>query len=464
MKRYPRTLADLGLRIEDASSHFWLIGTTGSGKSTVLRIFTVDLLNHGFGCVWCCVKGDEADSAVAVIESTVMRDRLLRLRLGEFTFNFVVFELTRPGGSSASLARLFQRLNDLLMQSDGSKEESYWKNLFFNFLLHGITISFLCHREQCTVETISHVISSCPESMEAIRSCDDFMSTPFGQILNQAEQNTKNAAEARAFSQAVEFFLKKQASIGSRTRGIAITACNNVFTPFLLSPLYETVCTEDSIFTPELPLNQVCVVLDADVLTHQLQGLLIQNLIVIMTQEAALRQRNPKHYTMIVRDEAQLLIADPTFDMSVMSVARSFKLCHVSASQNIPLLVSSFGGDHAAEQKVKAILANYRTKFVLANVCDTTNAFFSEAFGKHKDEFVNINENHQQDKDDLVGSVFGANQFSMGTSQQLVERVPKDAFLKLRRGENGLVDAYMTSAGHTFDGGLPYKLVTFSRT
>ncbi len=92
---------------------------------------------------------------------------------------------------------------------------------------------------------------------------------------------------------------------------------------------------------------------------------------------------------------------------------------------------------------------------------------FSEAFGKHKEEFINTNENHQPPQDDLFGSALGANRFSFGTSQQLVDRVPKDAFLKLRRGDDAsgaLLDAYMTVGGKTFDGGLPYQLVTFSRT
>ena len=140
-------------------------------------------------------------------------------------------------------------------------------------------------------------------------------------------------------------------------------------------------------------------------------------------------------------------------------------LAHVSAAQNIPLLQAASGGDLRGETLVRALLANYRTKLLLANICDTTNRHFSEMFGEFKDQFVSLSENHQE-PDDFLGKMLSAKPFQFSTSQQMHPRLPPHKFLTLRRGGpkfNYLIDGYLTVGGHTFDNGLPFKQVTFSQ-
>jgi hypothetical protein len=207
--------------------------------------------------------------------------------------------------------------------------------------------------------------------------------------------------------------------------------------------------------------------MDAPILVYQEGGLLLQNLIVLMTQEAALRSTNRGSYCAIMRDEAQCLVADPAFDMTVQSVSRESKLIHFTAAQNLPLLKSAFGGDMAAEQIVLAWLANYRTKFALANICNDTNMYYSTAFGQHKEQFISLNEHEPNgEQEGLYDTIFGANSFRFCTSEQMYHRVPPERFHSLRRGGpkyGYLIDAFMTMGGHTFDNGLPFQLVTFSQ-
>ena len=81
-------LSQLGMTLEDFASSVFLTGTTGSGKTSVMKILAYAVLNLGSGCLWACTKANEAANAEAVIQATVMRDRLLRLVPGRFTFNF----------------------------------------------------------------------------------------------------------------------------------------------------------------------------------------------------------------------------------------------------------------------------------------------------------------------------------------------------------------------------------------
>lgn len=463
----PGILNQLGMSLEDCASSVFLTGTTASGKTSVMKILVHAVLNRYVGCIWACTKANEGANAAKVIGASVMRDRLLHLTPGHFTFNFAHYELTRPGGSPASLARLFQRLNEMLNRSkQGASSESFWSNLFFNFMLFSITLAWLVDRRRVTVATIAAVLNACPQSAEVVRS-PDFRQGRFCNLLRQAEANTANSAERRWMEQLLVFFLETQLTLGSRARGAAITQCHNVLSPFLLPPLYETVCAEDSSFTPDLPLSQYCVIIDAPILVYQQGGLLLQNLLVMMTQEAALRSANREQYCAIVRDESQLLVADPEFDMLVQSVSRESKLIHFTAAQNLPLLKSAFGGDSAAEQIVLAWLANYRTKFALANICNDTNMYYTTAFGQHKEQFVSLNQHEPNaEQESLYDTILGGNSFRFGTSEQMHHRVPPDYFLSLRRGgpqNHFLIDAFMTMGGHTFDNGLPFQLVTFSQ-
>ena len=186
----------------------------------------------------------------------------------------------------------------------------------------------------------------------------------------------------------------------------------------------------------------------------------------MMTIDAALRQENPETYTLIMRDEFQLLVSDPLHETLAHSVARSHKLSFWSAVQNLPLLQTAFGGDMRAEQQMKSLLANYVTKFVLANGCmDVTNRFFSDMFGKHREQFNNLNERPPTEPDSFADAMFGAPASNFCMSEQLTDRVPADHFLHLRRGgpPEFMVDAYMSQAGRVFDNGLPYRLVSFSQ-
>ncbi len=447
-------------------SGMFLLGTTGSGKTSVLRILMQAILNHHVSCLWCCVKQDEADNAQAVIESTVMRDRLLRLRPGEFTFNFAAYELSRTGGSPATLTRLFERLNKQLRNaSSGGSNEEFWASLFFDYMHFAIWVAWLAHRDQVTVEHIHDVITSSPATTEEAKS-EAFKHSPCWQMLQLADKNIANDGEDRALYKAGEFFLFKQTRLGENARGAGVQQCSSVLLPFLMSPLNETVCASQSSFTPDMPLNDYCCVLDFPILVYGQGGMLFQSLVTMLVQEAALRRQNPESICAIVRDEFQYLCADPEFETMVQSVARSQRLASIAAAQNIPLLYAAVGGDHRAETLIRSLLPNYTTKLLLANNCDTTNRLFSDMFGQFKDQFISLSESPKEDPKDFLSAVFGANPFQFSTSQQLHSRLPPESFLTLRRGGppfDFLIDAYLTIGGHTFANGLPFKQVTFSQ-
>lgn len=468
----------LGLDIQDICSGVFAMGTTGSGKTSVLRILLKWVLNHPFhpsyrgpvrdiSALWCCCKADEADNAESVITTTAKSSAMRRLSPGNFTFNFVGYELTRPGGSPASLARLLDRLNKQLSNSSpgGSSNEAFWQGLFFDYLHFATWIAWIAYGPETTIEHIYDVILTSPATAEQAESEEFKAQSACWQTLLRADKRVQTAAEDRALYKAGEFFIKKQVHLGENCRGSGIQSVSSVLSPFLISPMYETVCAPQSSFTPDALLGGLCCILDMPILVYQQGGMLFQSLVTMMVQEAALRRKNPDSICCIVRDEFQYLCADAEFESLVQSVARSSMLAHVSAAQSIPLVQVASGGDLRGETLTKALLANYRVKLLLANICDTTNRFFSDMFGEFKDQFINLSESQQEPKD-FLGSMLGAKPFQFGSSQSMHPRLPAHKFLTLRRGSqqfNYLIDAYLTVGGHVFGNGLPFKKVTFSQ-
>ncbi len=464
-RRRLSALAMLGLEdLMALCSHIFLIGGSGSGKTSALKIIMAEILDRGVGCVWGCVKSDEAENAISVINSTSMRNRLLHLVPGKFCFNFLSYELGRKGGTADSAARLLKRLNDQMMRTSGKQSESFWENLFYQFLHFSIVICHFAFREQVTIEHVFKLINSTPSSLERAKS-DEFRNSDCFRFLRQAESSITTESEQRLYQMAVDFILNGQLELGSKARSAAVSQCNALLAPFLLSPMYETVCGE-STFTPDMPLSGYCAVLDAPVLTYQQAGVLFQSLISMMVIEEALRTSNPERITAIVRDECQMLISDPEFEAIALSVARSHGLAFIAATQNIPLLHSAMGGDAVGEQQMLALLANHNTQLVLANRCSVTNNHFSQAFGTHREQFISVNESEPEEANDLYDLMFGNDNYRFSANEQLVPRITPDDFLSLRRGgkpHGYLVDALLTQGGRTFEDGCPFKQVTFSQ-
>ena len=465
-RRRQPTMRKLGIpSLASLCSHFLALGSSGSGKTSVIKLLMQDVFDLGASCVWGCAKSDEAQNAIDVISKSKMKQHLLHLVPGKFRFNFLAYELQRRGGSPATAARLLQRLNDQLRRTTGGSSESFWENFFADFLHFSIVIAWLANREKVTLEHIYQLINSAPPSVEQAKS-PAFLSSDCYVMMRQAENNVKNSGEKRLLKLAVEFFLAKQLSMGSKARSAAVTQCCAILTPFLLSPFYETVCCEKSTFTPDMPLQGWCAVLDFPILVYQQGGMLFQSLIIQMVMEAALRRDNPEQVTVLVRDEIQTLIGDPAFEAMVQAVARSHGLAFVSATQNLPLLQTSMGNEANAEQNMLAFVANYNTKLALSNTCAETLSYFCDSMGNHREQFISINESQRKEDLDFWSCVFGAERFTFSTSEQLVPRLTPDQFLSLRRGgkSNGyLVEGFLSQGGRVFSNGFPFDLVSFSQ-
>lgn len=468
-KQQPSILDELGISDSVLAAGIFLTGAIGAGKTSVIRLLETAILNRFTpGLIHCCVKQDEGDNAESIIKNSVMKDRCIRLIPGRFTFNFVSYELFgREGGSPETLTRLFQRLNDILQRSTNDNDEAFWKQLFYDYILHASTVAAYAYREAVTVEHIHDCIVESPASHAAMDDPNYKQTNGCYLMLKRAEANLQSEAEARNLTQASQFFQKKTVNLGERARGAGLQQCSSTLRPFLRSPLYETVVSKTSSWTPEAPLNQYCCIVDAPVLVYQDGGRFINLLIAIMTMEAALRRRNPETYVIVCRDEYHQC-CDAEFDVMAQSISRSQKLACISAVQNLPLLHSALGGDQKAEQDMRALIGNFATKFMLQNICNFTNEYFAELFGRKRQLFSGFSEtpdNAQQEG--IEGAIYGHGGFHHSQNEQLDYALPPQSFVNLARGGpdyDFLISCYQSSAGRIYpETGDAFRGITFSQ-
>ena len=125
------------------------------------------------------------------------------------------------------------------------------------------------------------------------------------------------------------------------------------------------------------------------------------------------------------------------------------------------------GGDGLGEQRALSLLGNFNTQLTLANQCVETNKVISEGWGQHREDFVSVSENKQEEDLDLMNLLLGNDRLLFSVGQQLAPRCSPAAFLDLRRGgpENKfIVDAFLTQGGKTFGhDNSPFTRVSFKQ-
>ncbi|MEM8669444.1 MAG: TraM recognition domain-containing protein [Planctomycetota bacterium] len=458
------------MSLDDICSHVFAIGGTGSGKTSVLKILLIDILRrggNGVGGIFAAVKPDEYANIHRILAEAQALDRLIHLQPGRFTYNFLSFELTKTAaGSPRTATNLLQDLNKLLNRAGEDSGESFWANLFAKMCEYAIQICFLAKREKVTIEDVYQFIMTSPSTFKQAGS-EEFKKKSFCfDLLRLAESNLDGSSEARQYKQAATFFLAEALQLGEKARGAAISQVSAVISPFLQSPLYETVCCAESDFSPLMAINGKCVAMDFPVMALGDGGRFLQTLITAQVTEAALARPKPTHMTLVVRDELQMITRDAAKEVADLSTARSQKLAFISGCQSIPTLQSAMGGNQA-EQELHSVFSNYSIKLVLSTSCSRTAEYFSQAWGQCRDQFVSVAENKQEEELDLLNMLTGNDRLLFSVSEQLVPRCPPEAILSLRRGGRAnrlLVDAFLSQAGRTYGPDQsPFKLVTFKQ-
>jgi hypothetical protein len=211
----------------------------------------------------------------------------------------------------------------------------------------------------------------------------------------------------------------------------------------------------DTNIRPEDAFNGKIIIVDLPIQEFRLAGRMANLAWKYCFQVAVLRRMKPQNGFLrpvfLWADEAQNFISE--FDAEYQAVARSAGGCTVYLTQNIESFIRVLG-DYT---NVNAFLGNLQTKFFCQNVGDT-NQWAANLLGQR---WISVTSTSVSQ-----GNESGSGSGSVSRQEQQRYFVEPARFTTLKKGGevNGFqVESIVYKGGHVFEGGLPFKLLTFNQ-
>jgi hypothetical protein len=455
--------------IGDACEGTQVFGSTGSGKTSGSgRTMAKRFLETGFGGLVLTTKPDERALWEQYCKETGCLDYLMVVSPQEkYTFNFMDYELNRPGfgaGLTENLVNLFYNVLEIADRSKGNSSDPYWERTLKQLLRNTVDLITISTGRISLME-MYEVIISAPHDFEELGSKEWQESSFCFQLIKEGEDIDKSQSKKLDFEFTARYWLNEFPSLAEKTRSIIVSSFTSMADCFLRGVLRDMFCTTTNIL-PEFTHEGAIILLDLPVKEYGELGQYAQVLFKYVWQQSAERRdvrQNPRPVFLWV-DEAQYFIT--SYDQKFQTTARSSRACTVYLSQNLPNYYAAMGGANARD-KTDSFLGNLQTKIFHANGDSVTNAWAAELLAKTWQYRKSVNNSVSKDSSHFFPEVTGI-QESHSLSESLEYQVLPHMFTTLRKGgfQNNLeVDAIIFQGGriwrHT---GKNYIVTSFSQT
>ena len=293
----------------------------------------------------------------------------------------------------------------------------------------------LLAKDRTSIDDVYRIIATSPATIEQVASESFYANSPCCTLLEQARAHRRPETERR-YARVCDFFLKELCAIGEKARGAVLSMCNGMLGKLIIEPFYDSLCTSTTITMEEIERDALVAVLDYPVLMHGMAARLFQAGVQQIAQMHALRRdaATVDRPLVIVRDEAGLILM-PEWDMQVQVVARSQKLAHVDAFQDLDVAVSALGGTPRAKHEMHAFISNHRTVFAFGNANVETNQHFSTLCGMTRQIMMSGSSGHarREPSGNLLDDALGVRS-DFGFSEQYQPCVRPETWARLPVG------------------------------
>lgn len=480
--------------LRDAVAGTHIFGGNGSGKTTGSgQTLAKAFLRGGFGGLVLCAKPDERQNWERYAKACGRSKHLIVVSPDNpWRFNFIQYELGRPGDPAARVENLLSTLMNILEQTGrerGGGEDSFWQQAA-ELLLKNALMVLAASQAHFTLFDLQRLIDTAPLS-ETHATGSDWQQTECAKHLNAARASYEAAGRQHDFAVLHNYWTVQFPRLADRTRSSITFTLSTILQDLQTGTLRELFSTGSNFF-PEDTHEGAIIILDLPAVLNRTYAV-AQTLFKVVWEQAALRRM--EHVTRHTRpiflwaDEAHFFVSP--YDTSFQSLARATKAATVYMTQNLSAYHHRLPAKNA-DAIAAALMGYFQTQIFHAQADPKTIQHAQSLFGKR--EITRYNDSYSQSAgtnrslSNNWGSSYGNGgpgvnwsnnsgwSIGKGTSEQVThgyststtmeEVLQAHHFTSLKSGsdqERGLSEAIIFRTGRTWSNGETFLFSQFTR-
>lgn len=377
--------------IRDAVAGTHIFGGNGSGKTTGSgQTIAKAFLRAGFGGLVLCAKPDEAENWKRYAKECGRAKHFIIVSAdGPWRFNFIQYELRRPGDPSARVENLLSTLMNILEQTGRERsagEDSFWQQAA-ELLLRNALMILAAAQTHFTLFDLQRLIDSAPLS-ETQATGSDWQQSECAKYLNAARASYEAAGRQQDFAVLHNYWTVQFPRLADRTRSSITFTLSTILQDLQVGTLRELFATGSNFF-PEDTHEGAIIILDLPAVLNRTHAV-AQTLFKVVWQQAALRRMQSvgklTRPIFLWADEAHFFVSP--YDTSFQSLARATKAATVYMTQNLSAYHHRLPAKNA-EAITNALLGYFQTQIFHAQADPKTIQHAQSLFGKREITRVN---------------------------------------------------------------------------
>lgn len=377
--------------IRDAVAGTHVFGGNGAGKSTGSgQTIAKAFLRAGFGGLVLCAKPDERENWERYAKACGRSKHLIIVSPDSpWRFNFIQYELRRPGDPAARVENLLSTLMNILEQTGrerSSGEDSFWQQAA-ELLLRNALMILAAAQANFSLFDLQKLIDTAPLS-ETQANGRDWQQTECARYLNAARASYEAAGRQHDFAVLQNYWLVQFPRLADRTRSSITFTLSTILQDLQIGTLRELFSTGSNFF-PEDTHEGAIIILDLPAVLNRTHAV-AQTLFKVVWQQAALRRMKSvdgrTRPIFLWADEAHFFVSP--YDTSFQSLARATKAATVYMTQNLSAYHHRLPSRNA-EAVTNALLGYFQTQIFHAQSDPKTIQHAQALFGRREMTRVN---------------------------------------------------------------------------
>ncbi|MEM6283012.1 MAG: type IV secretory system conjugative DNA transfer family protein [Chloroflexota bacterium] len=376
-------------RLRDAVEGTSIMGGIGSGKTSGSgALLAAALLRAGAGALFLCAKQSEPERLRALARACGREQdiisfspRLDALHQQHWCFNFLDYELTRPGFGAGLAENMVELLNLVKHIIEGKQElatgDPYWNRAVGELTRNAVSL-LLLSQQKLSIASLYRLMMEAPKGDQA----EDVLwqrQSYCWHCLEAAKQHLTTPRDLHNYQVTRDYWLKHFASLADRTRSSILSSFTTIADVLLHDDMHQLFGTETNL-TPEMCYEDGRIILlDMPVREYGRAGVIAQRLFKTLWQRAMLRRPVAEHPrpVMLYVDEAQNFIDE--HDVVFQAEARESRVATLYMTQSITNYYAVMGA--GGRDAVQALLGHFQTKIFHANSDVATNEWAASLIG-----------------------------------------------------------------------------------